>query len=104
MPPKTTVLSRKRFGKNSETEMVFHYSEVPDQIASFAMNLMERWGMVSAEPDGEDSAGRSKLRLSTPQEVVSRACQVSQLAFQEFADRGWLAKAPTTEELDWVEK
>ena len=52
-----------------------------EQEAILAMSLIERWGMVAGQPDGEDSAGRSKLRLSTPEELVDRAFIVARMAF-----------------------
>lgn len=45
--------------------------------------------MIAAQSDGEDSAGRSKLRLQTPQELVERACNVAGLMYEEIKARGW---------------
>ena len=64
--------------------------------AAFAMHLIERWGMIAATPDGEDSAGRAKLRPLSATEVVDRACDVSSTAFMAFRLRGWLETDPTT--------
>jgi len=65
-----------------------------DDRAAFAAALLERWGMVCAQPDGEDSAGRQRLRLMTPAELVERACQVTEAAFAEFRKRDWLLDLP----------
>ncbi len=58
------------------------------------MQLIERWGIVAAAPDGEDSAGRVKVRLATPEEIVARACQTAQIAMEQFAHKGWLLDVP----------
>ena len=67
--------------------------------ARLAEQLAERWGMVAAEDDGEDSAGRQKVRLATPIEVIERACAVASLLHAEFTARGWYVEIPTREEL-----
>lgn len=54
------------------------------------MDFINKWGMVAAIPDGEDSAGRSKLRLATSIELVERAEEVTKLAFKALRDNGWL--------------
>jgi hypothetical protein len=86
---------RKRY---SEGEFPFSVAQHPKHIlaqeAAFAMQCMERWGMVAAETDGEDSAGRSKLRCLSAQEVVTRACDVAARAFEEFEKRGWRTEIP----------
>lgn len=71
----------------------------PDPRAEFAMACIEKWGMVAAAPDGEDSAGRARNRAMTAQEVVRKACSVADEAFTEFKSRGWLTPIPTIQEL-----
>ena len=100
-------------GKNSNVEIVAHRDAlitgrplalcthatiVPDNKARFAMSCIERWGMVAAEPDGEDSQGRAKLRRLTAGEVAKHACDCADLAFSEFHARGWLVEVPTYSE------
>lgn len=67
--------------------------------ASFALKCIERWAMVAAEPDGEDSSGRAKLRRMTPQEITMHACNCAAQAYQEFETRGWMTPLPSMEEL-----
>lgn len=63
--------------------------------ANFAAALMDHLAIVAGAPDiGEDSAGRAKIRLMTPAEVVERACEISRLAFEEFEKREWLTEIP----------
>lgn len=64
-----------------QQKLILHETEVPEAETRLAFSLLERWGMVSATPDGEDSAGRSKLRLSTPTELIDRAFSVANLAY-----------------------
>jgi hypothetical protein len=70
------------------------------QEARLATVLIEKWGMVAGQPDGEDSAGRAKFRIMTPDDVVSRACNVAERAVQAFKRRGWLVPLPDFEELE----
>lgn len=71
-----------------------HDAQVPQPMAQFAMQLIDRWGMIAAAPDGEDSTGRAKFRLLEPHEVVTRACQTAQIAFELFAAQDWLLDVP----------
>ena len=71
-----------------------HELKVPDLRAAFAMQCIERWAMVAGQPDGEDSAGRAKLRRLTANEVAAHACDCTEKAFAEFQNRGWLLEVP----------
>jgi hypothetical protein len=57
--------------------------------ADYAVRLAERFALIMAEDDGEDSAGRQKLRLATPEEVVERACNIAELMFTALRYRDW---------------
>ena len=50
--------------------------------------------MCAAAPEGEDKAGRQKLRVVAPDEVVERACELADQTFKQFEQRGWLVKLP----------
>ena len=65
-----------------------------NQRAKFATIMLEKWAAVSAEMDGEDSAGRQKVRRMPPAEIVAYVCDVAQEAFNEFDQRGWLYPTP----------
>src|SRR5215207_3668850 len=74
--------------KSGEFELVYRerYGNKPDPFlnarkqlsmrARMAVALIEKWGMVAAIPDGEDSSGRQKLRMMKPKEMVERAVDV----------------------------
>lgn len=62
----------------------------PDMRARLAMTLIEKWGMVACTvADGEDSAGRSRMRLLTPAQVVGRATETAERAIEEMHRLGW---------------
>lgn len=66
----------------------------PTPMGILAENLLAKWGMVAATEDGEDSAGRQKMRLQTPEELAVRACDAADAIFAEFERRGWLIDVP----------
>ena len=78
---------------------VLHH-EVLDMRARLAASFIERWGMVAAEPDGEDSAGRQQMKLMDPADLVWRACSVVDSLYIEFKDRNWIIELPTFAEMD----
>ena len=45
--------------------IAIHETEQPVFEARLVINLLERWGLVAAESDGEDSAGREAAPLDT---------------------------------------
>lgn len=75
-------------------------TEMPNFEAKIAIDLMVRWGEVAAVEDGEDTAGRQKLRLLSPEEVAVRACKTAACAVAEFRARGWMVEVPDLAELN----
>jgi hypothetical protein len=75
-------------------------TEAAEWEARLACALIERWGLVAAMPDGEDAAGRAKLRKLAPAELVMEACETAQLAVAEFRKRGWVVKLPGLADLE----
>ena len=73
---------------------VLYFTKQPQPIAKFAMALSERWGIVACEIDGEDSAGRSKLRRLTPDELAQTACETASALWDQFNARGWMTEVP----------
>ena len=66
----------------SSRTVFFH--EIESIEATFISDLILKWGMVAAIEDGEDSSGRSKIRLQTPQELVDRAFETAKIVFERF--------------------
>lgn len=73
---------------------IVHKTHEPYTVARIAMSMAERWGMVAAMPDGEDSAGRQKLRVLTPEELANKACATAAALWKEFGERDWFYENP----------
>jgi hypothetical protein len=82
----------------------FHDTEVFQTPAKFALTLIEKWGMVAAKPDGEDTTGRAKLSLLKPEEVVERAIETTLLVMEAIKKQGWITVCPTYEEAEKIIK
>ena len=67
-----------------------------DTRAGWAVEFACRWGMVAGIDSGEDSAGRSRTRLATVEEVVNRAVDMAGLLHDTLVSRGWLVEIPAT--------
>lgn len=76
------------------TEIKIYRTAVLQPQAELAVQLMEKFGMIAGTADGEDSTGRVKARLLTEQEVVDRACNCAQLAYDAFYAKGWILTIP----------
>lgn len=83
-----------------DRKVVAFATEMPDQEATYAFALLERWGVVAAKPDGEDSAGRQQLGVLSVEETVVRAFDVSREAFRLARERGLMLKVPDLNELN----
>lgn len=68
-----------------------------DLKAHIALHLLMSWGMVQGKDGGEDSAGRSRFDLMTPEEAAKRAADLSEAITSEIEERGWLASEPLEE-------
>lgn len=91
-------IRQKRFGKIESATM---NTRVPCTEARMAMEMIVKWGLVAGENGGEDSAGRHKLRLATPEELVERAVKVAEIACQAFEGKNWfLHLVPPEEETE----
>lgn len=96
----TEVLSGDRYANRDSTVMV-HHRDIFDRRAEFAQEMIRAWGMVVAQPAAEGEVRDSRgLTIMTPADVVARACDVAELAHQEFAKRGWTFRIPSYEELN----
>lgn len=76
------------------TEIVIAKRHAPNQCAELAMRLADHLAIVAAEPDGEDSAGRQKLRMLAPDDCAARACDIASAMWLQFEMRGWLQELP----------
>jgi len=84
--------------------MFVHNTELLEDEAKMAVDMVLRWGMVAVEPDGEDSLGRAKMRLTTPEELVERAFTVANLMFSKARASGLMFEAPHISEFSEEDK
>lgn len=90
---------------NTDTpQITIHDTEVPIFEARLAVNLVEKWGMVSGVEDGEDKTGRAKMRLMTPAEVVERAITTSELLAKTIRGKNWMTVLPSWDEAQKIAK
>jgi hypothetical protein len=69
-----------------------------------ASRLVEHFAIVAAQDDGEDSAGRRAFKLQTPEQVVTRACDIANNLVDEFEKRGWVIEIPAYEDIPVARK
>lgn len=81
-------------GYLNETRVVVYDTVAADTRARMTMDLIAKWGMVAGVPDGEDSSGRSRIRLATPEEIVQRAIDTTNLAFNQMVRDSWIIPIP----------
>ena len=86
------VVVRKSYRGGTEVTVVTTVS--PNAVGRLAASIAERFALVAAMPDGEDSAGRQKLRLPTAEECAARSCDLAASLWAEFDKRGWLYQIP----------
>ena len=80
-----------------------HNTEMLTPEGALMMALVERWGMVMAADDGEDSAGRQRSRIMTVEELVSRATGIANLAYKTARENGLTITTPTLAEMEAIE-
>lgn len=89
-----TIVVEDEFGRNSTPRRVEYKKCVPNDRARLAMELVARWGIVAATDGGEDAAGRSKLKLQSPTEVVERAMETADKLISSIENSGWMIDCP----------
>jgi hypothetical protein len=77
-----------------DRDLVIHHLQQPDGRANLAAELGRHLALVAGQVDGEDSAGRQKCRLLTPDEVATRALDIAEAMWSGFEKRGWLLHLP----------
>ncbi len=73
-----------------------HNRQILKAEGEFAKAMIQS-GMVAGlhEKHGDDEI----MRLLPPAEVIERACTLAELAYAEFAKRGWILPLPSIEEM-----
>lgn len=95
-----STLDYKILKKYGVSDIQLHERMHPDLQGRIATDLVTRWGMVAAMPDGEDSAGRLKLRLMTPDELVARAMETADRLVKAMHEAGNLLMLPSLPDPD----
>jgi len=54
------------------------------------LDLLKSHPLIAGDLDGEDSQGRSRIRLQSPKELVERAASIADLAVEAAEIRGWI--------------
>ena len=85
--------------RDSRPQVLTHSGTVISQEASFALRLVERWGVMPIENAGEDTAGRATARLMDERAIADRACDIAEETFAAFRRRGWEVDMPGIEEM-----
>jgi len=83
---KVAMKQNKGFCK-LDLEPVVYRTKAFTLTAEIAMRLLEKFAMVTCIEDGEDSAGRQKLKLMDPKHVVDRSFELAE-EFMHQADLG----------------
>jgi len=72
--------------------------------ARIALHLLDHFGAVAGQEDGEDSAGRRQFKLQVPKDLVKRCLDIAD-AFVEVAEsRNAIREMPTLLEVVKTEK
>ena len=89
---------KKQYWPN-ELETVAPFGAVFELRAAMAWELVVRYGSVAGKLDGEDTHGRARLGLQTPEELVERCFKIADLYVDTAEARG-LLHAPTLTQAD----
>jgi hypothetical protein len=84
---------KQKYGEGFQIERTW----MPSIVGDLALKYIERWGMVCAEDDGEDAAGRQKVRPMTPDELVARAATIAKMAVEKLQAEGWIIPIQETD-------
>ena len=78
----------------NSSSVITYKLKIPNRKAELAIELMGRIGMATGIEDGEDSTGRSKIKLLPSADVVKRAIEIADMAIDEMDKRGWYLEIP----------
>lgn len=61
--------------------------------ASIALRILDHFAIIAATDGGEDSAGRHRLKLHEPEQLVARAFEIANLFIEQAEQQGEIVKA-----------
>jgi hypothetical protein len=80
-----------------EFKLIRHRTEIPNDTAEFALSMIASSALLAEVPDGETSSGNRKIRQMRPDELVTRAFDIAELAFKEMRARNMNVPVPPLE-------
>lgn len=92
-------ISEDRYETGKKTVEIYSTETLNDE-GRLACVLVEKWGLIAAETDGEDSAGRARVRPPTPDELVARAFDIAERFWATARARGHAVAVPDIGELN----
>lgn len=75
-------------------ELFVHETENLDRVGEIAFDLIRTNGFLTGCPDGEDSQGRAKMKLLSPEDLVDRAFAIAETFMSVAKDREHIVTAP----------
>jgi len=75
-------------------------TQVPNMRGTLALELLQRYALITTKPDGEDTAGRQKWLLQSPDELVERVCTIADTMITELEKRDWLVAVPPPDDVE----
>jgi hypothetical protein len=73
-----------------------HNRQILKAEAEFAKAMIQTGMMLGRH---EKHGDKETVKFSTPAEIVTRACALAELAYAEFATRGWIVPLPSIDEM-----
>ena len=67
-----------------------------------ALNIIRHNSLLTAQINGEDSAGRSKMDNMSAKVTAERALDIADALVSGFEARGWITPLTMTPEEDWA--
>lgn len=83
-----------------DKKVVMFHTEAPNYEGQLALELLNRFGLIAAEPDGEDSGGRQKQKLLPVETAVARCFDLAHEAVRVLHERGLMVALPDLNEIN----
>jgi hypothetical protein len=82
--------------RDGRPQMMRNENEALTHEADLAIALVRGYGLIAARPSGEANPdGSQKLEVLSPEEAVTRACQIARLTFDNLRAMGWIVEGPS---------
>lgn len=71
-----------------------HHKGMANYTAKLAEQIVNHCALITGQENGEDTAGRAKLKLMSAADVAQRACDIAENMVAIFDKRGWVIEFP----------